>query len=245
MKTARMIAAVILFAACGGGAAFSTASPAATQTDPPPIAAATLAPSPTATAVASSAGTPDSTGVSSAWNVSASGSKAVVSVREQLVGVNLPSDAVLTATGGTGTFSLKADGTFSSESKITFDLTTLSSDSRDRDNFIKQGTLQTRQFPKAELVPTRTSGLTLPLASAGTFTFKLTGNLTIHGTTKEVTFDVVAKRNGVDLTATATLAPSVRFGDFGMSPPTSSFRVISIVDEIRLVVEIAATGAAA
>lgn len=243
MKTARMLAAAILFAACGGGTALSTASPAATQTDPSPIAAATLAP--TATAVASSAGTAASTSVSSAWNVSASGSKAVVSVREQLVGVNLPNDAVLTATGGTGTFNLKADGTFSSESKITFDLTTLSSDSRDRDNFIKQDTLQTRQFPKAELVPTRTSGLTLPLAASGTFTFKLTGNLTIHGTTKEVTFDVVAKRNGADLTATATLAPSVKFGDFGMSPPTSSFRVISIVDEIRLVVEIAATGAAA
>jgi polyisoprenoid-binding protein YceI len=147
--------------------------------------------------------------------------------------------------GGTGAFSLKADGTFSSDSKITFDLTTLSSDSRDRDNFVKQDTLQTRQFPKAELVPTKTSGLTLPLASSGTFTFRLTGNLTIHGKTKEVTFDVVAKRNGVELTATATLAPTLKFGDFGMTPPTSSFRVLSIVDEIRLVVEIAATGAAA
>src|SRR5438045_1190789 len=196
MKTVRMLALTMLFAACGGGAALSTASPAATQP-------ATLAPNASASALASSAGTADSAAVSSSWNVVAAGSKAVVSVREQLVGVSLPSDAVLTATGATGAFALKADGTFSTGSKITFDLTTLASDSRDRDNFVKQDTLQTRQFPKAEFVPTKTSGLALPLAS-GTSSFKLTGNLTIHGKTKEVTFDVVAKRTGADLTATAT-----------------------------------------
>ncbi len=166
-----------------------------------------------------------------------------MSVREQLVGVSLPSDAVLTATGATGTFKLNADGTFSADSKITFDLTTLASDNRDRDNFIKMDTLQTRQFPKAEFVPTKTTGLTLPMAASGTFTFKLTGNITIHGKTKEVTFDVVAKRNGTDLTATATLAPTLKFGDFGMTAPSVPFRVISIVDEIRLSVELVATGA--
>jgi polyisoprenoid-binding protein YceI len=172
-------------------------------------------------------------------------SKAVVSVREQLVGVSVPSDAVLTATGATGTFKPNADGTFSADSKITFDVTTLASDNRDRDNFVKMDTLQTRQFPKADFVPTKATGLTLPLATTGTFTFKLTGNLTIHGKTKEVTFDVVAKRSGADLTATATLAPSVKFGDFGMSAPSVPFRVVSIVDEIRLVVELVATAAAA
>jgi len=172
-------------------------------------------------------------------------SKAVVSVREQLVGVSLPSDAVLTATGATGTFKPNADGTFSADSKISFDVTTLASDNRDRDNFVKMDTLQTRQFPKADFVPTKATGLTLPLATTGTFTFKLTGNLTIHGKTKAVTFDVVAKRSGGDLTATATLSPSVKFGDFGMNAPSVPFRVVSIVDEIRLVVELVATGAAA
>lgn len=230
-----ILVAALLLAACGGSASLSTASPA------PTVAATQAASTPTATAV----GTASTSNVAtSTWTIG-SASKAVVSVREQLVGVSLPSDAVLTATGGAGTFGLKSDGTFSSDSKITFDLTTLSSDSRDRDNFVKQDTLNTRQFPKAELVPTKTSGLTLPLASTGTFTFTLTGNLTLHGKTKEVTFNVVAKRNGADLTATATLAPTVKFGDFGMSPPTSSFRVLSIVDEIRLVVELNATGAPA
>jgi polyisoprenoid-binding protein YceI len=229
-----IVLAAVLIGACGGSASLASASPTATASPTQPAA------SPTATAAATTA---TSSVAGATWTVAAT-SKAVVSVREQLVGVSLPSDAVLIATGGAGTFTVRSDGTFSSDSKITFDLTTLSSDSRDRDNFVKQDTLNTRQFPKAEFVPTKTSGLTLPLAPSGTFTFKLSGNLTIHGTTKEVTFDVVAKRNGADLTATATLAPTVKFEDFGMKPPSVPFRVVSVVDEIRLVVEIAATGSA-
>jgi len=228
-----LISSSLLLAACGGTASLATASPAAPATTAATAAPAASAPA-TATSTASGAG----------WTVTPA-SKAVVSVREQRVGVSLPSDAVLTATGATGTFKPNADGTFSADSKITFDVTTLASDNRDRDNFVKMDTLQTRQFPKADFVPTKATGLMLPLATTGTFTFKLTGNLTIHGKTKEVTFDVVAKRSGGDLAATATLSPSVKFGDFGMTAPSVPFRVVSIVDEIRLVVELVATGAAA
>ena len=222
--------AAVALVACGGGATVSTTTPTAT-----PTPSATPAPAITSPTAAASG---------KVWTVTAA-SKATVSVREQLVGVSLPSDAVLTATGGTGTFRLNADGSFTADSKITFDLNTLASDNRDRDNFIKQDTLQVRQFPKAELVPTKTTGLATPLATNGTFTFKLTGNLTLHGKTKEVTFDVVATRTGGELTAKATLDPSVKFGDFGMTAPTVAFRVVSIVDEIRLVVDLVATGAAA
>jgi len=168
-------------------------------------------------------------------------SKATVRVREQLVGVNLPSDAVLVATGATGTFVLQDDGTFSPDSKITFDVTTLASDQRDRDNFVKMDTLQTRQFPTATFVPTKTSGLVLPLPASGDFTFKLTGQITIHGKTKDVTFDVTAHRSGNDLTATTTASPTWKFADFGMTAPSVPFRVVSVVDEIRLVVDIVAT----
>jgi len=162
-------------------------------------------------------------------------------VREQLVGVNLPSDAVLVATGATGTFVLKDDGTFSSDSKITFDLTTLASDQRDRDNFVKRDTLQTGQFPTATFVPTKTTGLTLPLPASGDFSFTLTGQISIHGKTKDVTFDVTATRSGNQLTATTTASPTWKFADFGMTAPSVPFRVVSVVDEIRLVVDLAAS----
>jgi len=214
-----------LFAvACGTAAAPAPATTVPTTPTP------TIAP--TAQAIAGSV-----------WTVG-SASKATVSVREQLVGRSEPNDAVLVATGGTGSFEVNADGTFTPASKITFDLTTLTSDSRDRDNFVKGTTINTRQFPNAELIPTKTTGLALPLPASGTFTFVLTGKMTIHGVTKDVTFDVQAKRDGASLSVTATAAPSWKFGDFGMTVPVLPFRVVSVVDELRLVVDLVATGPA-
>ena len=217
----------VLLAACGGAAAPSSTAA--------PTAAATTSALPSASAATST--TTLTTGI---WTVSST-SKATVRVREQLVGVNLPSDAVLVATGATGTFVLQDDGTFSPDSKITFDVTTLASDQRDRDNFVKMDTLQTRQFPTATFVPTKTSGLVLPLPASGDFTFKLTGQITIHGKTKDVTFDATAHRSGNELTATTTASPTWKFADFGMTAPSVPFRVVSVVDEIRLVVDIVAT----
>ena len=220
---AAAIGAGILAAACGGSATLS---------DPSPTPTATTTTTATAAVTTASAG---------AWTVTDK-SKATISVREQLVGVSLPSDAVLTATGAKGSFELNSDGTFASGSKITFALSTLSSDENQRDSFIKNDTLQVRQFPTAEFVPTKTAGLTLPLPISGTFTFTLTGNMTIKGKTKEVTFDVTAKRDGSDLTATATANPSWKFGQFGMTAPSVPFRVLSVTDEIRAVIDIVATG---
>ena len=115
----RFIAAAMLFAACGGGAA-TTATATPIPSTPAPTTTAAATPAPTATPASTTSG-------ARTWTVG-SASKAVVSVREQLVGFSLPNDAVLTATGGTGAFTLNADGTFSTDSKITFDLTTLTSD---------------------------------------------------------------------------------------------------------------------
>src|SRR5439155_4798178 len=118
---ARSIAAALgagmLVVACGGSATVET--PTATPTA-------------TTTATATAASTTASAGT---WTVTDK-SKATIRVREQLVGVSLPSDAVFTAMGAKGSFELNADGTFESGS-ITFDLTTLSRDVSDRVNFIK------------------------------------------------------------------------------------------------------------
>ncbi|HEY3126225.1 MAG TPA: hypothetical protein VGK07_04125, partial [Candidatus Limnocylindria bacterium] len=97
MRLAAPLAAVTaVLAACGGAATPATAN------GTPTAAATTSTPTPIATASA----TTITTGT---WAVSNT-SKATVRVREQLVGVNLPSDAVLVATGATGTFVLNDDG---------------------------------------------------------------------------------------------------------------------------------------
>lgn len=219
-------AVALVVASCGGTASVAVApSPTAA-----PTAAATTA-APTATAAAAAP----------AWTVSDT-SKATVTVREQLVGINFPSDAVLVAKGAKGGFTLNDNGTFASDSKITFDITSLTSDQPQRDQFVKQTVLGIRQFPTATFVPTKVTALTLPLPASGTFTFTLAGKLTIHGVDKDVTFGVKATRAGGDLTATATADPTIKFGDFGMPLPAAPGRVLSVVDEVKLVIDLVATG---
>jgi polyisoprenoid-binding protein YceI len=209
--------ALILLGACGGAA---SPAPAPTiQTDPPtatPTAAVTVAPQ--ANAIT--------------WTVDAA-SKATVRVREQLVRLPAPNDALITIAGAQGSFTLNPDGTFAAGSKITVDMTTVATDDRQRTDTIRRDPLEVARFRTSELAPTKVSGLTLPLPRSGDFAFQLTGDLTLHGVTRSVTFDVKATRSNGKLTATATANPSWKFGDFGMRAP-SSFSVLSIVDEIRM-----------
>jgi len=207
--------------------AFACGAPAAAPASTPAPATATVAPSPTVTA---------ESGVLT-FQVQ-TGSKATVRVREQLARLPAPSDAVLETTDVTGTFGLRLDGTFSGRSKVTVGLDALRSDSSFRDTFIKGQTLDTRRFPSADFIPTRAVGLPSPLPASGEWTFQVVGKLTIRGVEKEVTWDVQAKRDGTGITASAKNAPAFTFGDFGMQPPSVA-AVISIVDEIRLELELA------
>lgn len=120
-------------------------------------------------------------------------------MREQLADRPAPNDAVLTTTGISGTFTLASDGRFSDDSRIEVDLNGLESDSGLRDGYVKRTTLQTSRFPTATFVPTRTEGLTLPLAD-GALAFRLIGNMTISGVTKEVTWDVTGEKSGDRIT---------------------------------------------
>ena len=208
---------LLLQAGCGGAA--STSPSAAVVTSAP-------AASPAATATTA----PQTNAIT--WNVDPS-SKATIKVREQLVRLPSPIDALINITGAQGAFTLNPDGTFASNSKISVDMTTVTTDDRQRTESIRRDPLEVTRFRTSELVPKTTMGLTLPLPSSGEFTFKLIGDLTLHGVTKTVTFDVRATRADGKLTATATANPSWKFGDFGMQPPTS-FSVLSIVDEIRM-----------
>lgn len=236
--TARTLALGIVAlaaAACAAGTAGPT--PAASVS----AASASVTPSSAATPTATPSGTTTATRTGGAqWTVT-DASTATVRVREQLAGFSLPSDAVLTAKGAKGVFGPLPDGTFTSDSKISFDLSTLSSDSGQRDGFVKRSTLNVSQFPTADFVPLTVTGVALPLAE-GDFSGTLSGRMTIRGISKDVTFTVKGTRGGSRLTATATADPALTFGQFGMTPPTIAGRVLSIVDAIHLTVEIVATG---
>lgn len=206
---------------------FACSSPAAAPSPVPTVAPATAAPTATPT--------PEP----GALVFQVQSGKATVRVREQLAGLSAPNDAVLEVTDVKGMFGVRADGTFTPDSKISVGLEALRSDSNTRDNFIKGSTLAVRRFPTADFVPVRTVGLPAPLPAGGEWAFQVIGKMTIAGVDKEVSWDVKARREGSAVTASGKNAPPWKFSDFGLQVPRVA-SVLSIVDEIRLELELVA-----
>jgi polyisoprenoid-binding protein YceI len=165
------------------------------------------------------------------------GTVARYKVREQLAGISFPSDAVGTTTSVTGGLVLNPDGTIDvKQSKIVVDLKSITSDQSMRDGYVQRNTLETEKFPTLEFVPTRTAGLTMPLPSAppAQAGFQLIGDMTLHGVTREVTWNVVATftNDGVAGRATTTLT----FEMFKIAKPSLA-RLLSVDDRIELEIE--------
>lgn len=164
--------------------------------------------------------------------VAPTGNEARYRVREQLVGVDLPNDAVGVTSQIAGSILVDATGVIVRDSsKITVTLTSLKSDKERRDNFIRRRTMETEKFPTVELVPTMLHGITTkPMTGAATV-FELMGDLTVHGVTHPTTWKVAAKAEGADVVGTATTA--FTFKDFGLEQPKVPV-LLSVADTIKL-----------
>ena len=167
------------------------------------------------------------------------GSKASYRAREQLAGINFPSDAAGATNAVTGTLVIGLDGAINSaQSKLTVDLRTLKSDQDQRDGFIKGNrVLDTDKFPMAEFVPRRAVGLPWPFpatppAQAG---FQLVGDMTIHGTTSEVTWNIIATFRDEQVAGRANT--EFTFAKFGIPKPQLA-RLLSVDDTIKLEMEL-------
>ncbi len=165
------------------------------------------------------------------------GTVARYKVREQLAGISFPSDAVGTTSAVTGGLVLNPDASIDVKaSKIVVDLKALKSDQSMRDGYVQRNTLETEKFPTLEFVPTRTAGLTMPLPSAppAQAGFQLIGDMTLHGVTREVTWNVVATftNDGIAGRATTTLT----FEMFKIAKPSLA-RLLSVDDKIDLEIE--------
>jgi polyisoprenoid-binding protein YceI len=165
------------------------------------------------------------------------GTRARYKVREQLAGINFPSDAVGTTEAVTGVVVIKPDGSIdAAQSKLTVDLKTLSSDQQMRDGYVQNRTLETAKFPTMEFVPKRAVGLPAPLP-AGTQAqacFQLIGDLTLHGVTKEATWNVVAVFGNEVVGGRATT--TIDFASYNMTKPSLA-RLVSVDDKIELEIE--------
>jgi len=164
------------------------------------------------------------------------GTRARYIVQEQLAGINFPSEAVGTTEAVTGMIVVNPDGTFGPQSKLLVDLKMITTDQPRRDGYVRDTVLETGKFPTLELVPKRAIGLPSPLpagdqAQAG---FQLVTALTIHGVTKDVTWNVVATFGNDMVSGRATTTTD--FATFNMTKPSLA-RLLSVDNKIQLEIE--------
>jgi polyisoprenoid-binding protein YceI len=164
--------------------------------------------------------------------VAPTGNAARYRVREQLMGHDLPNDAVGATTAVSGGIGIASDGTVvADDSKITIDVTGLKSDKDRRDGYVQRRLLETEQYPTVAFVPTEIRGLSTPLPTAAPATFDIVGSLTVRGVTHPTDWHVAAQIDGDDLTGSAWT--TFTFADFGLVQPRVPV-LLSVADTIRL-----------
>lgn len=167
------------------------------------------------------------------WNVDPSigsfsdfsGTYAGYRMEEQLAGVG-----ATTAVGRTPdvTGDITIAGNEVTAGSFQVDMSTLTSDKDLRDNVIKSRGLETDAFPTASFELTQPVELPEGIATAGaSVPFSATGNLTLHGVTKEVTLDFDAEtRDGAIAIVGST---PITLADYAIDPPTSAI-ALSVAD---------------
>jgi polyisoprenoid-binding protein YceI len=159
-------------------------------------------------------------------------------VQEQLVGNDLPNQAIGRTNAVSGQIVGKMDGTLDpAASQFVVDVRTLRSDVGMRDNFIQGTPLDTRNYPNVTFVPTSAPGLPLLVPESGAATFQLIGDLTIRDVTKPVTWEASCELMNGQTEGLCKANTSFTFADFSLEQPRVG-RVLSIEDNIRLEVDL-------
>ncbi len=161
----------------------------------------------------SSTTAPTAATIDGEWSVK-SGSTVGYRAKEVLFGQD--AEAAGRTTDVTGTMTIA--GTSVDDASFTADLTTLKSDSDNRDNQVQGRILNTAEFPNATLEITQPIELDSIPADLVEVTVAATGDLTIHGTTKTVTFDLKARRNGETIEVNGAIP--ITWSDYNIGAPS-------------------------
>ena len=164
--------------------------------------------------------------------VAPSGNEVRYRVREQLVGFDLPNDAVGKSTAVSGVIAIDDAGeVIRDASRFVIDAATFASDRDRRDNYVKGRLLDATQYPSVVFVPTDARGITLPPSGSGSSTFDLQGDLTVRGVTRPTTWRVTATMANGQVSGSAST--KFAFADFQMPKPQVR-SVLSVADTIAL-----------
>jgi len=202
--------------------AAGTATPAAGTGSTP-----TSTSSSTPTSAAGTAGTDGGTsaptaGVDGTWTATGD---SVLRYRVQEVLNGFDTEGVGETNAVTG--SLTIGGTQATAADFTVDMTTFVSDSDRRDGQFRGRIMDTARFPTGTFVLTSPIEFGAVPADGEQVTVQATGELTLRGTTRPVTFDLTASLQGDRIGVLGTIP--VVFEDYGIPDP--SFGTISTDDE--------------
>lgn len=190
------------------------------------------APSNPAPAVPSAASASHDGAAALQFIVAPTGNEVRYRVREQLVGRDLPNDAVGETGAVSGMIVIDDAGQIVAEqSQITVDITGLTSDSDRRDGYVQRRLLEGEAHPTVTLTPTAISGLTGAVPTSGTAQLQVTGDLTVKGVTRPTTWQVTANFGADQVTGSAQTA--FTFDDFELDQPRVPV-LLSVADTIRL-----------
>ena len=141
--------------------------------------------------------------------------------------------------GVSGSFAFKMDGSSVElgDSNFRVDVKALASDDNRRDEQIRKRYLESNSFPIAEFVATEIQDFPDGFSEGQPVTFKLVGDLTIHGVTKPATFDVTATLDGDTLSGTATTLVFAK--DFGFDAPNVA-NILKVEDGFTIVIDFVA-----
>jgi len=183
------------------------------------------APAPLSLTSPTAASTPG--GVEGTWKVS-SGSQAGYRAREKFINQPEPTEAVARTSHVTGGLVIARAGSSLRITGIQFivDLSTLQSQDKyamyqayQRDFFVKTIYLNSDTIPNADF---KGDPVTVPTnIGAGPVTLSVTGKLTLHGLTKQVTSPVQVQMNGSQIEAVGSTSVDMR--DFGIKVPVIGF----------------------
>lgn len=152
-------------------------------------------------------------GVDGDWLI-AEGSEVGYRVDESINGFDTTANGRTQAI--TGTFTI--DGTVVSAGDFTVDMTTFQSDESRRDGQFDGRIMAVDQFPTATFVLTAPIDFQQVPTDGSTITATATGDLTLHGTTKSVTFEVEATFANSRVGVLGKIP--VVFADFGIPNPS-------------------------
>ncbi|HSG80117.1 MAG TPA: YceI family protein [Acidimicrobiia bacterium] len=210
------------------GAATSTTragTPDTTAIDGDPATTTTTEPTATTDAGADTTAAPDTAGtsVTGTWT-SGDDSFLGYRVEEELAGIGLTTAAGRTSdVAGT----LVVDGATVVSVTIEANLQTLRSDSSRRDGALRRQALETDAFPTATFVLTRPIDLPAGATNGDPFTIDATGELTLHGVTREITIPIAAQLVG-DVIAVVG-STEIVFADYDIDRPSAAV-VLSVED---------------